>query len=93
MAVCKLCRKDVKEVVRHHYPITKELGGTETIPVCRSCHRRDHHKFDRLKREVERGSIPLDLEGNDPYAERRAGIKAALERIHSQKQLFIDRES
>lgn len=93
MAVCKLCRKDVKKVLDHHYPLTKELGGTETIPVCRPCHRRDHHLFERLRREVERGDIQLDLEGNDPHAERRAIIKAALERIHSQTHLFVDKES
>ena len=88
MAICKLCRKDVKKVLRHHYPIAEELGVNETIPVCRPCHWRDHQLFERLKQEVERGDIQLDIEGDDPYAERRVKIKAALERIHSQKHLL-----
>ena len=88
MAICKLCRKDVKKVLQHHYPLTEELGGKETIPVCNPCHLRDHQLFERLKKEVERGDIQLDLDGNDPYAERRAKIKAALEHIHSQKRLL-----
>lgn len=88
MAICKLCRKDVKKVLQHHYPITEELGETNTIPVCRPCHRLDHQIFDRLKLEVKRGVIQLDLDGNDPYAERKAKIRAALERIRSQKRLL-----
>jgi len=80
-----LCRKS-KKVIQHHYPLTEEFGGTKTIPVCRSCHRHDHHIFDRLVLEVERGDIQLDLDGVDPYADRRVKIKAALERIRSHKR-------
>ena len=88
MAICKLCGKDAKEILLHHYPIAEELGGTETIPVCRPCHWRDHQIFKRLLLEEERGDIQLDIDGNDPYAERRAEIRAALERIRSQKRLL-----
>lgn len=87
MAICMLCRK-LKKVIQHHYPLTEEFGETKTIPVCHRCHRHDHQIFDRLVLEVERGDIQLGIEGNDPYAERRAKIRAALERIHSQKRLL-----
>ncbi len=80
-----LCRK-TKKVIQHHYPLTEEFGETKTIPVCRSCHSRDHQIFDRLVAEVKRGDIQLDIEGNDPYMERRLKIKAVLERIQSHKR-------
>ena len=92
MTICKLCRKDKKKVLQHHYPLTEKYGGTETIPVCHPCHRRDHQIFDRLVMEVESGDIQLDMDRNDPYADRRAKIKAALERIRNQKRLFLDKE-
>ena len=88
LAICKLCGKDVKKVWEHHYPVPEELGGTDTIPVCARCHRRDHQLFDRLRQEVERGDIQLDIGGTDPHADRRAAIKAALERRRNQKRLL-----
>jgi hypothetical protein len=78
----------VNRAYQHHYPLPEELGGTETIPVCARCHQLDHQLIDRLKQEVERGDIQLDLAGNDPYADRRAAIKAALERSRNQKRLL-----
>jgi hypothetical protein len=92
LTICRLCRKEVKKVLQHHYPVTEELGGTQTIPVCHPCHRRDHILFDRLRNEVEKGYLQLTIDGFDPYAERKAQIKAALDRISSQKKLPLDFE-
>ncbi len=78
----------MKKVYQHHYPLPEKLGGTETISVCPPCHQLDHQLFDRLREEVENGDIQLDLDGNDPYADRRAAIKAALERSRNQKGLL-----
>ena len=78
----------MNRVYQHHYPLPEKLGGTETISVCARCHQFDHQLFDRLKQEVERGDIQLDLAGNDPHADRRATIKAALERSRNQKRLL-----
>lgn len=88
LAICKLCGKQAKRIRKHHYPLPEELGGTETIPVCDSCHQLDHQLFDRLKREVERGDIQLDLDGYDPHVDRRAAIKAALERSRNQMRFL-----
>jgi len=83
--ICLLCRRPVRKGLQHHYPLTRELGEEKTILVHPSCHQRDHQLFNRLVKEVERGDVQLDLEENDPYADRRAKIKVALERIRSSK--------
>lgn len=78
----------MRKVLQHHYPLPEKLGGTETITVCPHCHQIDHQLFNRLRQEVERGDVELDLFGNDPYADRRAVIKAALEWRRNQKRLL-----
>ncbi len=88
LSICGLCGKNVKKVCNHHFPLPKELGGGETIPVCLSCHRRDHRLINQLKREIEKGSIQLDLTGDDPHADRRAAIRVALDRLRNQMTLF-----
>jgi len=88
MEICGLCGKHVEKVLNHHFPLPRQLGGNETIPVCRSCHWRDHDLINHLKREIKEGHIQLDLFGDDPHADRRTAIRAALKQLRSQKMLF-----
>lgn len=80
MPICALCQNRATKVYLHHFPVPRELGGTETIPVCPNCHQRDHQLINRLTHEIETGSIQIELTGSDPHDERRSAIKAALER-------------
>jgi phosphatidylserine/phosphatidylglycerophosphate/cardiolipin synthase-like enzyme len=85
--ICQLCGKNVKKGYNHHY-LTRKLDETKTFFVCPRCHQLDHHLIDQLKWQIDNGYIQPDLNGKDPYADRRAAIKAAQERIGSQKHLL-----
>lgn len=49
MAKCSACEIEVtkRETENHHFPTPKRLGGTMTIPLCRTC----HDYVDRIKFE------------------------------------------
>jgi len=79
MPVCKLCGENVTKILQHHYPVPRELEGTEMVPVCYSCHMRDHRLIGKLKDEIESGSIQKDLWGQDPHRERRALLRQAID--------------
>ena len=82
LPICPVCGKPIQEGkgIEHHYPVTREYGDETRLVHRKGCHQKDHDLFDRLFNEIITGNIQVDLAGNDPHADRRAIIKAALER-------------
>lgn len=39
---CAWCKGDTLILHAHHYPITREDGGTETVNICANCHAEYH---------------------------------------------------
>lgn len=39
---CAWCKGDTLILHAHHYPITRENGGTETVNICANCHAEYH---------------------------------------------------
>lgn len=39
---CQWCGATTLAIHRHHYPIQKSEGGTETVSICASCHAEYH---------------------------------------------------
>lgn len=81
--------------VHEHHPVPRSRGGTRTIPLCKSCHGKAHHRDkamgtsalvrDALAVKAARGEktggvcIYGEAEGND--AERNAAERAILSRV------------
>lgn len=42
-SVCPCCNCRTLTLHNHHYPIPRHLNGTETIPLCPSCHYEYHY--------------------------------------------------
>lgn len=89
--ICKLCGEDVEKVEEHH-PIPEKIGGKETILYCLICHRHDEALIKKLIGEIETGTIQLDYEGKDPYTDRRAALRTALEEFHKKQEELGEQE-
>jgi len=46
--VCSWCHCFTYTLHRHHWPISQQEGGTETVPICPTCHAEYHALHDRL---------------------------------------------
>lgn len=42
LRVCEWCKATTVAIQRHHYPVPKSDGGTETVAICASCHAEYH---------------------------------------------------
>lgn len=57
---CALCLHEYErdELTKHH-TVPKSRGGTETVLLCRPCHRQVHAVFSEKQLERQYGSIEL----------------------------------
>lgn len=57
---CVLCLHEYSpaELTRHHV-VPKCRGGTDTVPLCRPCHRQVHALFTERELEREYGTVEL----------------------------------
>lgn len=46
---CEWCKSKTLVLHRHHYPIPKSKGGTETVNICPNCHQEFHYLENRIK--------------------------------------------
>lgn len=46
---CEWCGRKTTAIQKHHYPIPKRLGGTETVNICPTCHCENHLKEYQFK--------------------------------------------
>lgn len=49
MKVCKWCGGKSIVLQKHHYPIPRAKGGTETVSVCPNCHYGFHYLENQLR--------------------------------------------
>lgn len=55
--ICSWCKVKTYVLHKHHYPVRKEHGGTETIKICPNCHHEFHYHEKRVKLNLEQEQI------------------------------------
>lgn len=68
---CAWCGCKTTILHRHHYPIPKRMGGTETVDICSNC----HGEFHLLEGQKNTKFVPPTLEEVTAYvAERKSKV-------------------
>ena len=46
---CSWCKVKTSVLHKHHYPIPKMSGGTDTVAICPNCHHEFHYHQNEIK--------------------------------------------
>ena len=57
---CALCHHayDARDLTKHHV-VPKSRGGTDTVPLCKPCHKQVHALFTERELEERYGTVEL----------------------------------
>ena len=56
---CEWCKTNTPILHKHHYPIKKSNGGTETVSICPNCHAEFHWMLDTPKYQFTQRLIDI----------------------------------
>lgn len=74
VVICEICGDH--EHIEYHHPKDRSIGGTETMPLCKSCHKTItayHHKIRKRMMQVD--YTPMIVASREEYEEHEVDDK------------------